>query len=285
MKFVFGMFAIGLAALSAGCDKAEGTAEEPDGGSAVDTSAVVATVNDVPITQAMFDLYVSQVQSRGSGGEVNRTAVLDEVIRLELARQAGLKLGVEKDLDTRLKVEQQSRAVVAAAAIEHYLDANPVTDGALLNLYEAQLGSGSQYRVRHLLVRDEQLAKELIAELDRGADFAELAKRHSLDASAGKGGDLGWVSREQLMPPMSGVVAALGKGGYTKRPFSSAHGWHILKVQDVRKVAQPSFEQAKAPLETLLKKQRVDRYIDGLKREARIDVVVRTEAAAGDSAR
>lgn len=239
-----------------------------------DTSAVIATVNGQPITEAMLDLYTQQRQARnpGSPAEQDRSAILTEVISLELASQDGEKKGVENTPEVALQIEQQRRAVIASAAIKAEMATEPVTDEELQKLYKEKIGGGSEYKARHILVEDKDKALELIAELDKGADFSEMAKENSTGPSGKSGGDLGWFSPKQMVPPFSEAVATMKKGEYTKEPVQTQFGWHIIILDDVRESTPPPFDQVKEQLKMFVQNQKIQAYISKLKEGASIDI-------------
>ncbi len=264
------------ALLATGCDQQK-TAEQsppeaPAKTQAEDSSAVVATVNGTPITEAVLALYQEQMKNRRGAPPMDRKAVLEEVINLELASQAGTKEGLADDAHTQLQIDQQRRAVIATNAIQKYLKEHPIEEADLKKLYDEQVPKGNEYKARHILVDDEAAAKKLIAELDKGADFSELAKKHSTGPSGKSGGDLGWFSPKQMVAPFSEAVAKLEKGSYTKEPVKTQFGWHVIILDDVRETTPPAFEQVKPQLQAFLQKQRVQEYINSLREAAQIDI-------------
>jgi peptidyl-prolyl cis-trans isomerase C len=285
MTFRYLTLAVALTALLAGCDQfqtaGQSSATAP---AAVDTSTVVATVNGTPITEAVLDLYAKQMQSRHAGPALDRGAVLEEVINLELASQNGEKEGLAGDVHTQLQIEQQRRAVIASNAIQKFLREHPISDEELKQLYDEQVPKGSEYKARHILVDEEDQAKKLIAELDKGADFSELAKEHSTGPSGKNGGELGWFSPKQMVAPFSEAVAKLEKGSYTKEPVKTQFGWHVILLDDVRDSTPPAFEQVKPQLQAFLQKQRVQQYIGDLRQGAQIDIKVPQGSTAESTA-
>jgi len=276
MKLRYLSLALGLGILLTACDQMpssnQNTGSETTVEAVKDSSPVLATVNGTPITEAVLELYQQQMQARAPGNPatMNSEAILNEVINLELARQTGEKNGLDKDTKLRLQIEQQKRAVIASAAIQQYLSANPITDEELNRLYDERVPKGNEYKARHILTKEEDTAKNLIAELDKGADFSELAKEHSTGPSGKSGGELGWFSPQQMVAPFSEAAANLEKGSYTKEPVKTQFGWHIIILDDTRTATPPSFEQVKPQLQGFVQKQRVQQYISGLREGANI---------------
>jgi len=290
MKLASLTLALGLGGLLAGCDQVPLNAADQSPASTAtavnDTSQVLATVNGSPITEGVVELYEQQLSARRPGNPAgqDRRAILEEVINLELARQGGEKEGLDKDTKIQLQIDQQRRAVIATAAIQHELEANPVSDEELKKIYQEQAPSGDEYKARHILVKEEDEAKTLIVELDNGADFSELAKQHSTGPSGKSGGELGWFSPKQMVAPFSEAVAGMEKGVYTKQPVKTQFGWHIIILDDTREASPPPFEQLKPQLQAFVQKQRVQAYITRLRESATIEIKEQPPAAAADQA-
>ena len=125
---------------------------------------------------------------------------------------------------------------------------------------------------RHILVEKEDDAKAIIAALDKGADFATLAKEKSTDPAKDNGGDLGFFSREDMVPEFADAAFKLQKGEYTKTPVHSQFGWHVIKVEDRRTAAPPSFEDSKQQLTNELAREVIGAKIKDLRSGAKIEM-------------
>jgi peptidyl-prolyl cis-trans isomerase C len=276
MKLRYLTLALALAGTLTACekpadnnnDKAAGTQTMP-----ADDSKVLATVNGTPITENTVKLYMEQRQRRSPGSPADKKAVLEELISLELVRQAGEAQGIDKSPEVQAQLAQQRRAIIASAAFQKQLEENPITEEELKALYDEKTQAGSEYKARHILVKDKETAENLIAELDKGADFAELAKEHSTGPSGKSGGDLGWFAPKSMVKPFSDAVIDMEKGAYTKEPVKTQFGWHIIQLEDTRKTTPPPFEQVKPQLEMMVRSQRVQDYIQSLRSKADIQIV------------
>jgi peptidyl-prolyl cis-trans isomerase C len=159
-------------------------------------------------------------------------------------------------------------------AITEMLRAQPATEQELRKVYQDRVVAKnlSEYKARHILVKTEDEAKGIIAQLDKGADFSALAKSKSIDtASATKGGDLGWFSPTQMVPDFSNATVALQKGKYTKKPVKSQFGWHVIMLDDTRPVTPPTFDEIKSRLEGVVQSERVSKFVSGLRQKAKIE--------------
>lgn len=104
-----------------------------------------------------------------------------------------------------------------------------------------------EYRVAHIIVRDEKTALDLIRKLKDRADFAQLARQHSEDlSSADAGGDMGWFTLKQMKEPFRSVTSALKSREFSKTPVESDSFWYVLQVNRTRKSGE-TFEPEMDP--------------------------------------
>src|SRR5260221_5990956 len=147
------------------------------------------------------------------------------------------------------------------------------TDEAMKKVYEEaskQITGEQEVHARHILVETEDEAKAVKAELDKGGDFAELAKKKSKDPGSADGGDLGFFTKEQMVPEFSAVAFALEPGKISD-PVKSQFGWHIIKVEEKRNRKAPDFEQVKAQIETYVTRKAQAEYVAKLREAAKIE--------------
>jgi peptidyl-prolyl cis-trans isomerase C len=228
---------------------------------------VVVTVNGQPVTQADLESYSAERPG------APREQVLDELVARELIYQDALKRGLDKDAGVKREIAEMRERVLMAAAVRQAVEQKPVTEDELKTEYDkvkAQLAR-DEFKARHILVADEAQAKQVIAELDKGADFAELARKHSTGPTNKTGGDLGWFSPEQMVPPFADAVRKLKKGSYTKTPVQTQFGWHVIKLEDSRSVPAPAFAEIKDRLHAALQQQRVADYVQNLRKGAKVE--------------
>jgi peptidyl-prolyl cis-trans isomerase C len=147
------------------------------------------------------------------------------------------------------------------------------TDEAEKKVYEdaaKQISGEQEVHARHILVETEDEAKAIKAELDKGADFAELAKKKSKDPGASDGGDLGFFTKEQMVPEFSAVAFSLEPGKISD-PVKSQFGWHIIKVEEKRNRKAPEFDQVKGQIETYVTRKAQAEYVGKLREAAKIE--------------
>src|SRR6201992_259051 len=163
-----------------------------------------------------------------------------------------------------------------------------LTDEAMKKVYDdaaKQITGEQEVHARHILVETEDKAKEIKAQLDKGADFAELAKKESKDPGASDGGDLGFFTKDQMVPEFSAVAFALEPGKISD-PVKSQFGWHIIKVEEKRNRKAPDFDQVKAQIETYVTRKAQADYVAKLRETAKVERMDQpAEAAKPDAAK
>ncbi len=241
-------------------------------------AGVVAVVNGKPITQAEYDSYArerSMHRPHGSASpDEERKVIVDELVNLELIRQDAVSKGLDKKPEVVADMENQRRTILVGTAVRDYVENNPISDEDLKQEYDERVAgqSSMEYKARHILVSSEDDAKTIIAELDKGADFAALAKEHSADNSAQQGGDLGWFSAEQMVKPFADAVKGMEKGTYSKTPVQTEFGWHVILLDDTRQNPPPPFEQVKDRMRAFMQNQQINDYIGKLREQAKIEI-------------
>ena len=237
----------------------------------------VATVNGKKITQKQYQAHLKQRQAKSPKGQtapVNRQAMLDELINHQILLQEAKKQKLHKDKKVKEQLEQLKNSVLIQALLERSPAAKPVSDKELRKIYDQQIGGlePTEFKARHILVKDEAAAKKLIEKLNDGDNFEELAKKESTGPSGKNGGDLGWFSAEKMVPAFSKATAKLKKGTHSQTPVKTQFGFHIIKLEDTRKRTLPKFEDVKGQILPLVQQQRLQEYVKKLRSKAKIVV-------------
>jgi peptidyl-prolyl cis-trans isomerase C len=232
-------------------------------------------VNGTTIPQYRID---TAVKSRVAQGQPdtpeNRKAIRDALINQELVAQEAAKRGLDKQPTVAAKLELDRQGILAQAFFEDYLTKNPITDDMLRKEYERLKPTlpAKEYKVRHILVDKEEDAKNIIAQLKKGASFEKLAAEFSKDqGSKGRGGDLDWGPAERYVKPFAEAVTKLKKGATTETPVQTDFGYHVIRVEDERATKVPSFEDAKPQLHQLMQTQVVQKAVQDLRAKAKIE--------------
>jgi peptidyl-prolyl cis-trans isomerase C len=195
------------------------------------------------------------------------------MINRELMVQEGAKRGLDKNPETAARLSFSRQDVLSNAYVQDVLRANPVTDDAVKKEYERiKAQSAKEFKVRHILVDKEDEAKDIIAQIKKGASFEKLATEKSKDpGSKENGGDLNWSMPSRFVKPFGDALAKLKKGQMTDTPVQTNFGWHIIRVDDERAAKLPGFDEAKPQLQQGLQNQAVEKAIADLRAKAKIE--------------
>ncbi len=236
----------------------------------------VATVNGQPITQASFDQFVSLLVSQGAQDTPQlREQVKQEMINRLVAVQAAEKAGLNKDPQVQQETKLATEGILVRALMTKYLADHPITEAELQQEYDtlkAEQGNRSEYKLRHILVKEEDQAKALLKDIkDKKVSFADAAKKDSIDPGSGKnGGELGWGPSSNYVPEFATAVESMQKGDLSAAPVKTQFGWHIIQVEDSRPVSFPTFEEAKGQLEEMMRQDALANYQQSLTDAAKI---------------
>lgn len=243
---------------------------------AVQAADPVATVNGKPISQKTYDAYMKykQVKSQGFDPTRNKQVVMDELISRELMYQDALKRKLDKNPDIMYQIEQQRINLLIKHAIREATKDKPISEPEMKKEYEAQIKQADlkEFKARHVLLKTEDEANKVIAELDKGKNITDLAKAYSTGPTGKNGGDLGWFNSSQMVPTFSQAVSRLNKNSYTKKPVKTKFGWHVIYLEDTRKREAPSYDSVKRQLAIILQNKRVKQYADDLRKSAKITI-------------
>lgn len=236
----------------------------------------VATVNGKPIKQSVYDYIAKDATARGQKVDAPvKEAIINKLVDSEIVYQEAQKLGLDKQPDYVAREELARRELLTSAFLQDYVKKNPISDAdtkAAYEQYKKAYGE-KEYSARHILVKTEAEAKDIIAQLGKGGDFAKIAKEKSLDpGSKDKGGDLGWFSPATMVKPFSDAVAGLQKGAVSSAPVQTQFGWHVIKLVDTRASQPLSYDKVKDGLQKNLQQRNLEKLMADLRAKAKIDV-------------
>ena len=237
-------------------------------------SKTFATVNGQAIPQSVYDAFVAEQKAQGTPDTPElQNAVKEELIRREILAQEAKKKGLDKKGNIQGQVELAKQAVLIRAFLSDYVAAHPISEAQLKAEYDViktNLGT-TEYKARHILVADEEEAKSIIAKLDKGEKFSELAKVSKDPGSKDKGGELGWSSPNSYVKPFGEALAKLKKNEYTKTPVKSDFGYHVIMLEDSRPANPPPFEQVKQQMQQRAAQQQVEQLVKELRGKAKVN--------------
>src|SRR6266481_1477789 len=250
---------------------------------AQDANPVLAKVNGAEIRQS--DVAIAEEELGPSLAQMDpatkKENVLSFLIDLKIVAKAAEDKTVENTDDFKKRLAFTRRRLLMDNLLATEGKA-ATTDDAMKKVYDEaskQITGEQEVHARHILVESEDEAKAVKAELDKGADFAELAKKKSKDPGASDGGDLGFFTKDQMVPEFSTVAFALEPGKISD-PVKSQFGWHIIKVEEKRNRKAPEFEQVKAQIETYVTRKAQAEYVAKLRETAKVERMDKPAEAA-----
>jgi peptidyl-prolyl cis-trans isomerase C len=242
---------------------------------AVSKEDAVASVNGTYISKKTLETLEKEIAERSQGQTFPKEQLLEELIQRELLIQQAVQKQLDKSPEVIERMATVRNSLLSQAALQDYLKANPVTDEEIKAEYDSKMANmGSEYKARHILVKTEDEAKKLIAELEKGGDFTALAKKHSIDPMGSEGGDLGWFTADRMVPPFSEAVVALENGKFSKQPVQTQFGWHVILREESRALTPPPFDSVKEQIRPMLQRQKAQTMIENLRKNAKVEVLL-----------
>jgi len=253
--------------LAVGCTKAE----TPE----IAAAKPIAVVNGAPISHDVWELYVKTRHNGKAAGDLTaeeRKKTLDELIGMYAGAQEAEKEKLAAG-EPSARLELVRMSALAELLYKKVIEGTTPTDAELKAEYDARIAElpPLEFHARHILVDDEAKAKDLIAQLQKGASFEKLAKENSSDGSSTEGGDLGWFNPAQMVKPFADALRQLEVGKYTTTPVKSEFGWHIIKVEGTRPTTPPPFDTVKAQLTPMVNQKKFEKHLDGLVATAKVE--------------
>ena len=234
----------------------------------------IAVVNGTPIPKARADALIDQLVHQGQQNTPQlQMAVREELVNREILMQEGLRRGLPNRPDIKAQIAVAQQTVVLRALIEDFVKTNTPSDAEVTARYNALIkdAGGKEYHLHHILVDNEQQAKDLIAKIKGGASFEDLARQFSKDPGSGKnGGDLDWSDPKAYVPEFADAATHLQKGQMTDTPVRTQFGWHIIRVDDVRNITPPPLEQVRPQIVQQIQQEKLQAFEEGLRKNAKI---------------
>lgn len=234
-----------------------------------------AKVNGVVIPSAYFDAMNREREASGqpANAEIGN-AIKEELVNREVLTQAAKKKGIDRDATVSAQMEMAKQAVLIRAFFEDHVKANPITDAQLKGDYDkfvAQMGD-KEYKARHILVDTEDDAKAVLASLGKGDSFEKVAKEKTKDTgSKDNGGDLDWGPAGRYVPEFGNALKALKKGETTKTAVKSPFGFHVIRLDDVRDMKVPGFDEVKDNFRQRAQQEQVAKLVQELRSKASVE--------------
>jgi len=247
---------------------------------AAESDPVLAKVNGTEIHQS--DLAVAEADIGESlpaevSPDKRREVLLTYLVNVNLLAQAAEKQKAEQEPNFAKRIAFARKKVLVQTLMEQE-SKKATTDAAIKKFYDDKAKPQTEVHARHILVETEEQAKDVEAQLKKGADFAELAKKLSKDPGS-DGGDLGYITKEQVVPEFGNVAFSLEKGKISA-PVKTQFGWHIIKVEDTRERKPPPLEAVKDQIKAKLTQEATEAMMQKLRADAKIEMTAEAAPAA-----
>jgi peptidyl-prolyl cis-trans isomerase C len=249
---------------------------------AQDSDPVVARVNGVDIRESDLAFAEEEIGSNipSIPPEQKRDYLINYLADVIVLSQAAeeQKLADRPDVKHRLAFDRNR---LLMEALLQNVGKSALSDSAEHQVYDEaikQVKNEEEVHARHILVPTEDEAKAIVAQLKGGADFATLAKEKSKDPGGAEGGDLGYFTKDQMVPEFADVAFKLDKGQISD-PVKTQFGWHVIKVEDKRVKPTPTFEQVKPQIENYVAHRAQAEMVENLRKTAKIERLDKPVAA------
>jgi len=235
---------------------------------------VIARVNGVDITQGDLALAEEDMGAdmQATSPEAKRENLLSYLADIIMVTQAADKKNLGDDPDFKRRLAFLRNKLLMGYELQREAK-TALTDEALHQTYDEAVRSMAgqeEVHARHILVEDENEAKSLLEQLKSGADFAALAKEKSKDPGAAEGGDLGYFTKDQMVPEFADVAFKMYPGQLSN-PVKTQFGWHVIKVEDRRTKQPPEFDKVKDQIEAYLARKAQTDFITKLRQSAKVE--------------
>jgi peptidyl-prolyl cis-trans isomerase C len=234
----------------------------------------IAIVNGKPVPSTRLNALAQQLERAGRPvDDAAKAELKEEVIAREIFAQEAERRGLKTATEYRQQMELASQTLLIRELFADQQRKHPVTDADIQAEYDKFVAEngGKEFRARHILVEKEDEAKAILAALQQGEKFEDLAKQRSKDPGSGaNGGDLDWASPDSFVPEFADAMRKLGKGQLTTAPVKSSFGWHIIRVDDVRDAKLPALADIKPQIQQNLQQQKLMDFQEKLRAKAKI---------------
>jgi peptidyl-prolyl cis-trans isomerase C len=267
-----------LVPLLAGCSK-----NSSNEVAAAGADTVIARVNGVDIRQSDLALAEEDVgaEMQGSPPDAKREQLIAYLADVIMVTQEAEKKKITENPDFKRRLAFLRNKLLMGFELQEEAKA-AVSENAMQQTYQdavKSMAGQEEVRARHILVESEDEAKTILTELKGGADFATLAKEKSKDPGAAQGGDLGYFSKEQMVPEFADVAFKM-YAGQLSNPVKTQFGWHIIKVEDKRVRQAPEFDKVKDQIESYMMRKAQTEYVTKLRQAAKIERLDKPEGQA-----
>lgn len=230
---------------------------------------VLARVNGVDISMKEVQHFIRQ-----QGKQVPPQQALMEMVNVELLTQAAKDEGLMEDETLMLEIKRNNSGLIASHYLNNFLNNLKIDEKQIQERYKSDYQNseqGLEYNANHILLDTETEARGLIKQLDDGADFSELAKKHSTGPSGKNGGALGWFKKSDMVAPFAEAASQLKPKSYSRDPVQTEFGWHIILLNDTREIQPPEFEAVREQINTTIAAEGIRSMLKALHEKSTIE--------------
>ena len=255
---------------------AQPPAAQPPAAQAPAADPVLARVDGIEIRQSELEAELRRLpdELRNMPPMMLQPLLLDQMITQKAIVAAARAQGLDRDAEVQARIRRSEEETLQQALLLR--EVQPLlTEEALRARHRAEAAARppeEEIRASHVLVASEADARAVIAELGRpGADFAEVARRRSTDPGARNGGDLGFFKRGDMIPEFEQAAFAMRPGEVSAAPVRTQFGWHVIRLEERRAVAPPSFEESREALRQQAFEEGVNAAVERIRAAARVE--------------
>ena len=200
--------------------------------------------------------------------------LLDQLVDREVIVWQAKKEKLQDDPKVQQAIQQASNMALQNALLTRAIQPT-LTPEAIQARYDKDYAGKSgdeQAHAEHILVPTEEKAKEIIAQLNKGADFSAVAKENSTDPSAKENsGDLGWFKKGDMLPEFSDAAFALKPGQVTQTPVHTRFGWHVIKLEGTRVAPPPPVDEVRDEIRQQIIQEGVAKVLASAKQDVKVE--------------
>ena len=236
------------------------------------TAETIASVNDVNIEKSEVQRYVAQSVDQGAANTSElRAKILNDLILKEVLLQEAERRGLDREETFEMRLDDLRAELLTSTLIQSLTEEIDISEEEIRNLYDVRadnLSSENQYDVQVIITKTKKSAMQVIDMIDEGADFAEVARNFSIDASSVDGGTVGWRLPSELVRDLANVIGNLPLQTITNHPIQSNQGWYVLRVNAQRPFEMPKYQQVLQILSNEILREKLQESITDLRERA-----------------
>ncbi|MEK9967536.1 MAG: peptidylprolyl isomerase [Ferrovibrio sp.] len=236
---------------------------------------VVGRVNGQPILRSAVVEFYNQLPPQMAQIPLEQIApgIINELVSRKLLSDAAEKAKLGDSADVKKQLQAAREQVLQQAYLDRKVK-EELTEAKMKMRYDElikQQPAEEEVHARHILVASEADAKAALEEVKKGADFGEVSKKRSTGPTAATGGDLGFFTKDKMVPAFAEAAFKLQPGQVTEAPVQTQFGWHIIKVEARRKSEPPKFEDVRAQVQEMMTGEAVEKIVADLRKTAKVE--------------